>query len=59
MLGSGEISKRASVAPLLAAKAGSKVCDVQIGGGVLCNWSMSTAESILARVAICSRARHA
>ena len=61
MLGSGEISEHASVAPILAAEAGSKLGDLQNGGGDLCKWSMSTAERILERVAICSldRARHA
>ncbi len=44
MLGSGEISELASVAPLLAAKVGSKFGDLQNGVGDLCKWSMSTAE---------------
>lgn len=61
MLSTGEISERASVAPLLAAEAGSRLGDLQNVGGNLCKWSMSTAERILERVAICSldRARHA
>ena len=44
MLGSGEISERASVAPLLAAKAGSNLGDLQNGRGIVWKYPMPTAE---------------
>ena len=61
MLGGGEISERASIAPLLAAKAGSKFGDLQTGDGDLLQIPNVHRREDLERVAICSldRARHA
>ena len=57
MLASGEMSERASVAPVLAAKAGSRLGDLQIGGGIF----PDGLKRFWSEVAICSlnRARHA
>lgn len=51
---SGEISERASIAPILAAKAGSRLGDLRIGGGIFLDgfWSEVAISSL-------NRARHA
>ena len=57
MLGNGEISQRASVAPVHAANAGSRLGDLQIGGAIF----SGGLKGFWSEVAICSlnRARHA
>ena len=61
MPGSGEKSERASVAPILAAKAGSRLGDLHNGSVITVDGQCQWLEEFWSEVAICSlnRARHA
>ena len=61
MLGSGEISERASVASILAAKAGSRLSDLQNGSAITVDGQCQWLKEFWSEVAKCSlnRARHA
>ena len=61
MPGSGEISELASVAPVLAAKAGSRLGDLQNGSAITVDGQCQWLKEFWSEVAICSlnRARHA